>query len=106
MAEIDIKKQDLNSMITKAAILLERLDIVYNEAEIEDKQKLISSIFKGKKYFEENKVRTTDLNEVVKLVCSNSKTFERAKKRKTLKNQRLSGQVAQEESNYLLKTYI
>lgn len=93
-AEIDIEKQDLNSMLNKAVDLLERLDIVYNEAEVEDKQKLISSIFKGKMYFEENRVRTTDLNEVVKLVCSNNKGFRGTKKRLMLKNQHQSGQVA------------
>ncbi len=92
--EIKIEKHDLNLMLNNVANLLERLDIVYDEAEIEDKQKLISSIFKGKMYFEENRVRTTELNEVVKLVCSNSNGFRGDKKRMTLKNQRHSGQVA------------
>ncbi len=94
MTEIEIGKQDLNLMLNNAADLLERLDIIYNKAETEDKQKLISSIFKGKMYFEENRVRTTDLNEVVKLVCSNNDNFRGTKKRLTLKNQRQSCQVA------------
>ncbi len=94
LTEIEIEKHDLNLMLNNAANLLERLDIVYDETEIEDKQKLISSIFKGKMYFEENRVRTTDLNEVVKLVCSNNNDYKRTKKRMTLKNQRHSGQVA------------
>ena len=94
LTEIEIEKQDLNLMLKNAANLLERLDIVYNEAEFEDKQKLISLIFKGKMYFEENRVRTTDLNEVVKLVSSNNRDFKKTKKRMTLKNQRHSGQVA------------
>jgi hypothetical protein len=72
----------------------ERLDIVYKEANIADKQKLNGLIFKGKMYFAVNRVRTTDLNEVVKLVYNNNKAFGMAKKRTTLKNQRHSGQVA------------
>lgn len=54
----------------------------------------LNSIFKGKMYIDENRVRTTDLNEVVKLVSSDNVNFRGDKKRKALIFQCLSGQVA------------
>ncbi len=52
------------------------------------------SIFTGNIYFENDQVRTTKVNKVIELVCTNRKALKGDKKRLLLKNQQQSGQVA------------
>ncbi|MCD4729387.1 MAG: recombinase family protein, partial [Bacteroidales bacterium] len=92
--EIKISERDLHKMMEQALLLLENLDKAYTTSSLDDKQRLISSIFTGKIYFDENKVRTTDINEVVKLICKNNKAFRGDKKRLASNFQRQSCQVA------------
>ena len=54
---------------------------IYNKSDIEGKQRVIGSIFPRKFIFEENKVRTEDINEVVRWVMSSGKALLKTKKR-------------------------
>ena len=62
-------------------------------ASLEVKQGLIGSIFTGNIYFEDNRVRTTKVNEVIEMICGNRKVLHGDKKRLLSKNQRQSCEV-------------
>lgn len=53
---------------------------IYDRSDIEGKQRVIGSIFPRKFVFEENKVRTEDINEVVRWVMNSGKALLKTKK--------------------------
>ena len=66
------------------------MDQLYENADIEFKQQLLDLIFTGKLYFSENKVRTTEINEVINLLHNISRAYRRNKKRQLAKKKQLS----------------
>lgn len=62
--------------------LLNNIDSVYKSASVEVKQQLIGSIFPEKLVYENKVCRTTRINEVVKMVCSNNGRLNGYKKEK------------------------
>ncbi len=59
--------------------LLENLPELYTKASTEHKQKIVGSIFKGTFVYENSAYRTTELNEVVKLISLKTKGLETKK---------------------------
>lgn len=49
------------------------LDKYYDTKNTEEKQKIISSVFPEKLYFQDNEYRTTKLNEDVEILCKTDK---------------------------------
>ena len=73
--------------------LCKNLDQLYLRANLENKQKMISSIFPGKIIFDGNKCRTERLNEMISLIISTDKGFDKKKARQHSINPMLSGLV-------------
>ena len=65
---------------------LEFIKFQYNESDIEDKRRIIGSIFPKKFQFENKKVRTADLNPLFLKISSNNGLSQRTKKGQIQKN--------------------
>jgi len=72
---------------------LESIEYQYNASNIEDKRKIIGSIFPKKFQFENKKVRTADLNPLFLKISSINSLSQRTKKRTNSKKLNLSGMV-------------
>ena len=75
---------------------LEFIKFQYNESDIEDKRRIIGSIFPKKFQFENKKVRTADLNPLFLKISSNNGLSQRTKKRTNSKKLNLSRMVGDE----------
>lgn len=67
------KNQDFTEQINFCVYLFSNIDKHYKVSNTEVKQKIISSIFPEKLIFENKEYRTTAINEIVKLICSNDR---------------------------------
>jgi site-specific DNA recombinase len=69
--QLQLKQQDSNlpNHVTNAVALLQNLPKYYTSASLPIKQKIIGSIYAEKLVFENNAYRTTNINEVVTLIC-------------------------------------
>lgn len=83
-----------NEYLSFSCSLLKNIDSAYKRANLEIKQRIIGSIFPGKLIFEENKYRTTKVNEVVSLMCLNNSELEGNEKGHKKNNFQMSCQVA------------
>ena len=73
---------NIDSKIINCTELLSNLDKYYEQRDVITKQHIISSIFPSKLVFDNNTVRTLEVNKVVSLICSYSKVFGKNKKGK------------------------
>ncbi len=64
-----------------------------NEGSLDGKRKLVGSIFPQKFVFENEKIRTTDLNPVLLKITSVNRCLQRGKKKRQTKNHDLSLKV-------------
>ena len=76
MVRLTIEENKLRSNTTSYDKVIEscrnvvlNLDIAYNKAEASIKQRIVGSIFPEKFVFENNRVRTTKVNEMIDRVC-------------------------------------
>ena len=74
-------KKEIFDLYKNVAIKLINLDKHYTDADVEDKRKLIGSIFPNKLQFENNKVRTSDINPILLKISSLNNTSGTKKKR-------------------------
>jgi len=74
--------EDFTPQIDFSVALLSNIDIHYDTATPEIKQRIISSIFPDKLVFNENRFRTNSINEVVMLLCTDSRVSKASKKGK------------------------
>ena len=72
---------------------LHNINFQFNRSNIEDKRKLIGSIFPQKLQFENNKVRTTDINPVLLKISKINGAYKELKKKGQTKKLDLSRQV-------------
>jgi site-specific DNA recombinase len=79
-ASLEINKVDYIAKINKSFNLLKNVDRFYDEASIDIKQKLLCLIFPGKLIFENERVQTPKLNEIVSLIMLKNKELETIKK--------------------------
>lgn len=91
--ETMLQKKDMQEMMDQALGLMVNIDNHYVEASLEVKHQLIGSIFTGEVFFEENQVRTTEINSVLELVCCSSKAFSKNEKGQLANTQQLSSVV-------------
>jgi site-specific DNA recombinase len=98
----DLSKEQINLELTETDYikylkrdfaLLKNIDRYYTSAELEVKQKIISSIYPGKLIFENNAFRTNRISEVVKLISVTPSELETKKERLTITNDNQSSGV-------------
>lgn len=81
-----IHDNDIVKTYKEAINKIEKIDLQYIKSSIEDKRKILGSIFPNNFQFENKKVRTADINPVLNKIASINKTCEGKKKwDKTLK---------------------
>ena len=80
---------DLMNQIDFSFGLLQKLENLYEHSGFEVKQSLIGSIFPENLIFSKNKYRTTHLNNVLALLTSNNRSFEKNKNGQTTKKSHL-----------------
>jgi site-specific DNA recombinase len=85
---------DFDKLLKRAMDMMENMDQLYVNAEFNLKRQLIGSIFTGKLYFSENRVRTTELNEAIKQIHRIDKAFRGKKKGQPQNFKQLSCWVA------------
>ena len=85
--------KDIYEQLIFSFSFLKDLPSKFRDAKLDVQQQIIGSIFPGKLIFSENKVRTTQVNEVVKLFASIGKPFGRNEKGQFCMISELSHQV-------------
>ena len=92
--EVDLKdKKIVFENFEKAILKLETIENQYHESYIEGKRKIIGSIFPKKFQFENNKVRTADINPLFLKIASIKSASQGIKKRTNSKKLSLSPMV-------------
>ncbi len=79
--DINDAESELKKYLKKGIQLVKNVGDVYNNAPLDEKQKIVRSIFKENIVFQENVVRTGNLNEVVPLIGRFTKGSEELKKK-------------------------
>ncbi len=92
-AEIPAKTESIESLLDKAFDRVCNIETLYVKATLEEKRKIIGSMYPEKLVFRENSYRTSRLNEAVKLIYTLGKDLSETKNRKGDKKFRLSGGV-------------
>ena len=78
--ELNRTKDDFNKDLVSGVQAVFNLRDLYLKSDITDKRRIIGSIFPRKFIFEENKVRTEEMNEVIRWIAKNSRAFRSIKK--------------------------
>ncbi len=79
-ASLELGKVDCATKILGSFNLLRHLDKFYLEASVEIKQKLVGLIFPEKLIFENDRVQTPKMNEIVSLIMLENKELDAIKK--------------------------
>ncbi len=77
--QFEFRSLILSEYLSNSTSLISNIEFYYDECETEIKKKLISSIFPEKIYFENNKYRTTKMNEAFALIYSADKGYRKQK---------------------------
>ena len=85
--------KDISVQLSFCMGLLENLAGFYENADLEGKQRILGSIFTGNLIYEQKKVRTTKVNEVVSLLINTNKAFRKNNNGQSLRNLRLPTRV-------------
>jgi len=84
--QLQYKDTDISSYVAYGFNLLENLDKYYTEADLEVKEKLVSSIFPERLIYENGKYRTNGTDNIISLLCETNKDFEQIRKEKASEN--------------------
>jgi ribosomal protein S5 len=88
-----LKKKEVFEIFKKGLIKIQTIEKQYNEGSLDGKRKLVGSIFPQKFVFENEKIRTTDLNPVLLKITSVNRCLQSGKKKRQTKNHDLSLKV-------------
>ena len=94
--EIEVLTQisgDITESIETGLLFLENLDQMFFESDNEGKKMILGSLFTEKLVFGKEKCRTTEINEVIRILTRNDKGFESTDKKKAVKNDSFSVKV-------------
>ena len=89
-------EKEVFQLYQKAINKMENIENLYTNAAIEDKRRLIGSIFQNKIHFENKKVRTADVNPILNEISSVYRTYGGIKKWDKSKKLELSHRVKAE----------
>ena len=92
--ELKTTKANLTHDLTKGIDVMANLHNLYDNSNIEGKQRIIGSTFPRNFIFEENKVRTEDMNEAARWIMSGSKALRKNEKGENIDLSMLSPLVA------------
>ena len=87
------KKSDYRKDILKGIDVMTNLHKLFVNSNLDNKRKIIGSIFPRKFVFEGNKVRTDRINEVIPWIARNSKVFTKKKRGQPMSKPQLSSLV-------------
>jgi site-specific DNA recombinase len=90
---LDLDKVDYSNKIAGSFNLLRNLDKFYNQADVTTKQKIVSLNFPEKLVFENGRVQTPRMNEVLALISVNTNKLGNKKRDNEKKFSHLSPQV-------------
>lgn len=93
-ADLNENNENLAEQIDFCVALLSKIDSYYEIADIQTKQKIISSVFPEKLIYDKNKYRTVYIEEAVELLCLKNNKLESSKTGKHPINGVLSYMVA------------
>ncbi len=101
----DLKRQNFVKQLDQAFGLIEKLSDYYINGNTEAKRKIIGSMFPQKFIFENNQVRTKEIDKTFLLLCKNSKGLKRIKKRDISDNSKMSRNVQETRqiSNFIMQ---
>ncbi|WP_338357252.1 hypothetical protein [Yeosuana marina] len=91
--EAQKKKSEILKIYKQGFKKLESIDLQFIESDIENKRRLLGSMFPEKFQFEKNEVRTADINPLLLKISSINKGLQRNKKRDKSNNNDLSRHV-------------
>ncbi|MBA3673338.1 MAG: hypothetical protein H0W75_00005 [Chitinophagaceae bacterium] len=97
--QLRLTDENLNEHIDFCVALLSNIDKIYDVADISTKQHIIGSVFPEKLIFENNKCRTTKIEDAVALLCLNSEGLSENQKKKHPINKVLSVEVPPSRPN-------
>ena len=80
--ELKQNKDNFSEDLSKGIDMISNIGNIYDASDLEGRQRIIGSIFPRKFIFEENRVRTEGINEVVRWVMKSSKAFLKTTKRR------------------------
>ena len=92
--ELKHKNDNFYNELLKGIDILSSLGNIYDASDIEGRQRIIGSIFPRNFIFEENKVRTDEINEVVRWIIKSTRALQQKNSGQLLKNSKLSALVA------------
>ncbi len=92
-SQLRVSNEDFTKQINFCTMLFTNIDKYYISGDTEVKRKIIGSIFPEGLTFENNKYRTTKINEVVSLICLSDRQLQGNKKGKRSISETLSLQV-------------
>ena len=99
--------KEMKDKLRNCLSVLNKLGKLYDDADLINKQRIVSSTFPEKLIFDGKKSRTPRLNEVLRLALAADKGFRRQKTGQLSKNLELSGQVEIRGSlNYFSSSFI
>lgn len=90
LSEVPQNNHNIESIVSKAMEILCQLDILYNNGTIEEKRKIISSIFSEKLVFDGTHYRTTRINEAASLIYTLEQRLSQKEKGTNLSEKDLS----------------
>ena len=91
--EVQKKKSEILKIYKQGFKKLESIDTQFIESDVENKRRLLGSMFPEKFQFEENRVRTADINPLLLKIASINKGYKGNKKRDKSNNNDLSQEV-------------
>jgi len=92
--EIQSQNQHLSTDLLKGLDLVYNLQNIYEKANIIGKRRVIGSTFPRKFVFEENKVRTNEMNDVVRWIIKSNRKLQQKNSGQLSRNSQLSALVA------------
>ena len=100
-----VNRQDFVKQLDSAFGLMEKLSDYYINGNIESKRKIIGSMFSQKFIFENNEVRTNEIDKTFLLLSKNSKGLKRIEKKDISDNSKMSRNVQgnRQISNFIMQ---
>ncbi len=93
LATVAPQEDNIDLLLEKALYNLAKIDVDFEQGDIQTKRLIIGSIFPEKLQFEENTFRTAKVNEAVTLICTLEATFIQNKTGQAIQKEDLSSKV-------------
>ncbi len=104
LKNVSLQTGELKTKLRKYFHVINNLDVMFQNADLANKSKILGSTFPEKLFFDGKKSRTTRINEVIRLLISNDVGFQNEKSGQLSENLELSGLVdsSRQRSNFFI----